>query len=135
MSAGLLFTATLLPGFGRGGDSVRDEYAALPAALAAAGVPITPGGAPIITRFPIWLAESTGARTLALPNESPDAVLLLARAFPGTSLLIVGAGDDGIWPEVAATDATGRRCFQPVPLAPSGLASLDDLRVFRIVCP
>jgi len=135
IAAGALFTATLLPGFGRDGDATRDQYAALPAALAAAGVPITPDAGPVITRFPIWLSEATGVRALALPDEPPAAVLDLARSFPGTMLVIMAADTDGIWPEIASTDPTGIQCFQPVRLATSGNAVLDDVVVFRITCP
>ncbi len=135
ITAGALFTATFLPGFGRDGDATRDEYAALPAALAAAGVPIAPGAGPVITRFPIWLSEATGVRALALPDEPPAAVLDLARAFPGTRLVITAADTDGVWPEIAGTDPIGIQCFEPVSLASSGTAALDDVAVFRITCP
>jgi len=135
IAAGALFTATLLPGFGRDGDATRDQYAALPAALAAAGVPITPDAGPVITRFPIWLSEATGVRALALPDEPPAAVLDLARAFPGTKLVIMSADIDGLWPGIASTDPTGIKCFEPVSLASSGIAALDDVVVFRITCP
>ncbi|MBI2763186.1 MAG: hypothetical protein HYX54_05480 [Chloroflexi bacterium] len=135
IGAGVLFTAVLLPTFGRDGDATRDQYAALPAALAAAGVPLTPGDGPVISRFPIWLADTTRVRTLALPDEPPEAVLDLARAFPGTTLVIAAPGNDELWPGIAATDPIGIQCFKPVPLVgpPSGV--LDDLRVFRITCP
>ena len=146
IAVGGLFTAALLPGFGRDGDAVQARFAALPAALAAAGVPLEPGGAPVITDFPIWLAEETGARAIALPDESPDSVLDLARHFPGTSLVIATDGGDGRWPAIAGTDPTGIRCFQPVPLRASatnaggggGSAVADPLagvHAFRIVCP
>lgn len=135
ISAGALFTAALLPSFGRDGNAVRDQYAALPAALAAAGLPIDANAGPVITRFPIWLAEATGARTLALPNEPPAAVLDLARAFPGTTLVITAADDDELWPEIAGTDPIGIRCFEPVTLTDPGSGVLNDIRVFRIICP
>jgi hypothetical protein len=139
IAAGALFTAVLLPAFGRDGDLVRDQYAALPGALAAAGVPVDRGGGPIITDFPIWLAEETGIRTLALPEESPASVLDLARHFPGTSLVVVSDARDSTWPAIALRDPTGIRCFQPVPL-PAGADSgavdpLAGLHVFRITCP
>lgn len=139
--SGALFCATLLPSFGAGGRETADRYAALPAALEAAGVTLERDGAPVITDFPIWLAEETGANALALPDESPESVLALARAFPGTSLVIVDAGNDGVWPEVAETDATGRRCFEPVRFTvligddPLGVDLPTDIRVYRIVCP
>ena len=136
IAAGILLTAALLPAFGGGGEERRARYAGLPAALAAAGVPIAPDGDPVITDFPIWLAEETGVRTLALPDESPDAVLDLARTFPGTKLVIVAADNNGIWPEVAWTDPTGQRCFEPVPLETFGPADpLTGVVVLRITCP
>lgn len=134
ISAGVLFTGALLPSFGRDGDAVAAQYGALPAALAAAGVPIGPGSGPVITRYPIWLAEEAGVRTLALPDESPADVLALARAFPGTRLVITASGTDERWPAIAATDPIGVQCFRPVPLIdPEG--ALDGLRVFEIICP
>ena len=136
VAAGLLFTVVLIPSFGRGGDRVRDQYAALPAALAAAGAPIGPDLGPVIARSPIWLAEETGVRALALPDETPADVLDLARAFPGTSVVISGTNTGERWPSVAQTDPVGIQCFEPVPLIdPSGRGLFDDLRVFRIICP
>ena len=131
IAAGALFTAVLLPAFGRDGDGVHDQFAALPAALAAAGVPLQVGGDPVITDVPIWFAEETGAHALALPDESPASVLDLARRFPGTTLVVVAADNGGVWPEIAATDPIGRACFAPVELAGSdpavaGLVGLPD---------
>lgn len=134
IAAGTLFTAVLLPSFGRDGDGVRDRFAALPAALEAAGVPIEVAGDPVITDVPIWLAEETGARALALPDEAPESVLDLARRFPGTNLVVVDEDNDGIWPEIAATDPTGQACFAPVAL-PGSNPALAGLVVFRITCP
>jgi len=143
IAAGVLFTAVLLPGFGRAGDTVQDRYAALPDALRAAdaypAIPHVLGGPidvpAVITDFPIYLAETTGFHALALPDESPSAVLDLARHFPGTNLVIVNADSDGKWPKVRDTDEVGVRCFQPVSLAGSGVPALDELRVFLITCP
>src|SRR3989304_1049679 len=104
-----LSTASSPPGVGcgRAGDATRDQYAALPTALAAAGLPITPDAGPVITRFPIWLSEATGVRALALPDEPPAAVLDLARAFPGTMLVIMAADTDGVWPGMPGTAPPG----------------------------
>ncbi len=136
VAAGALFTVALIPSFGRGGDDVRDQFAALPAALAAAGAPIGPDLGPVIARSPIWLAEETGVKTLALPDETPADVLDLARAFPGTTIVISGTNPGERWPTIALTDPVGVRCFEPVPLVdPSGRGLFDDLRVFRITCP
>ncbi len=139
IAGGLLFTAALLPIFGRDGDTTRDRYAAIPAALAAAGVPLPTGEGAVITNFPIWMAEATGTRSLALPNEPPDAVLDLARRFPGTNVVIIVDDSGGIWPGVASTDPAGRRCFEPVHLGGSAAAGPGDpltgVVVFRIICP
>jgi hypothetical protein len=83
------------------------------------------------------MAEATGARTLALPDEPPEAILGLARAFPGTELVILAKDNDGLWPRIASSDPTGIRCFQPVSLAggEGGMAALRNVLVFRITCP
>ena len=129
VSAGALFTIVLLPGFGRDGEGVRDRFEALPAALAEAGVPLEVRGAPVITDFPIYLAEVTGAHALALPDEPPESVLDLAAAFPGTRLLIVADDNEGIWPEAALSTSRGLACFELVPI------DLEGLEVYRITCP
>jgi hypothetical protein len=128
-----LMTAVLLPGFGAAGRTVEARYRDLPAALAAAGLPLEVRGAPVITDFPIWLATETGAHALALPDESPAAVLDLARTFPGTTLVIVEETNGGLWPEAAWTDELGRRCFEPVGLPDD--PDVRGIRVFRIRCP
>jgi len=129
VSAGALFTIVLLPGFGRDGAGVRDRFEALPAALAEAGIPLEIRGAPVITDFPIYLAEVTGAHALALPDEPPESVLDLAAAFPGTRLLIVAEDNEGIWPEAALSTSRGLACFELVPI------DLEGLAVYRITCP
>jgi hypothetical protein len=129
VSAGALFTIVLLPGFGRDGAGVRDRFEALPAALAEAGIPLEIRGAPVITDFPIYLAEVTGAHALALPDEPPESVLDLAAAFPGTRLLIVAEDNEGIWPEAALSTSRGLACFELVPI------DLAGLEVYRITCP
>jgi len=129
VAAGALFTAVLVPEFGRQGDEARSRFEALPAALAEAGVPLEVRGAPIITDFPIYLAEVTGANALALPDETPDAVVDLAARFPGTQLLIVAEDNEGIWPEAALSTARGLACFESVPV------DIDGLVVYRILCP
>jgi hypothetical protein len=128
VSAGALFTIALLPGFGRDGEGVRDRFEALPAAFAEAGIPLEVRG-PVITDFPIYLAEVTGAHALALPDEPPESVLDLAAAFPGTRLLIVAEDNEGIWPEAALSTSRGLACFELVPI------DLEGLEVYRITCP
>ncbi|MEW5991550.1 MAG: hypothetical protein AB1736_09455 [Chloroflexota bacterium] len=129
IAAGALFTVALLPGFGRDGEGTRARFEALPAALAAAGVPIEVRGAPVITDSPIYLAEVTGANALALPDEPPDSVVDLAARFPGTRLLIVAEDNEGIWPEAALSTAQGLACFESVDV------ELEGLVVYRILCP
>jgi hypothetical protein len=129
VAASALFTLVLLPGFGRDGEGTRERFEALAPALAAAGVPLEVGGAPVITDFPIYLAEITGANALALPDEPPESVLDLAAAFPGTRLVIVAEDNEGIWPEAALSTSQGIACFDLVPV------ELEGLRVYQIICP
>ena len=119
-------------------DDVRTRYEALPAAMARAGIPLDTDG-PVITDNPIWLAESTRVRALALPQESPDAVLALAHRF-GAKILVVRE-DGARWPAVLVDGGTSALCFQEVPLSDnSGRrvqegTALAEIHVFRIVCP
>lgn len=120
-------------------DDVRARYAALPVAMARAGVPLGDAG-PVITNFPIWLAESARVRTLALPQESPGSVLDLARRF-GARLLIVQHDEDNVWPDNLNRGGSEASCFREVTLTDNsggGLVEgspLTQIRVFRIVCP
>jgi hypothetical protein len=120
-------------------DEVRNRYAALPAAMARAGVPLD-DSAPVITDNPIWLAEATSVRSLALPEEPPASVLDLARRF-GAKLLIVRSGTGREWPEILNAGGTDADCFREIALTnDSGAESAKDsplagLHVFRIVCP
>jgi len=119
-------------------EDVRTRYEALPAAMARAGIPLDTDG-PVITDNPIWLAESTRVRALALPQESPDAVLALAHRF-GAKILVVRE-DGARWPAVLVDGGTSALCFQEVPLSDNSGRSvqqgsaLAEIHVFRIVCP
>jgi hypothetical protein len=136
----LLFTAALLPSFGDGSRATRDQYAALVQQLATAGIPLD-GETPVITDYPIWLADTTGTPALALPSESPRDVLDLAAAFPRTSLVITHnpVEDDHAWPDVIDAGAPGAECFDELdigrPSDPNLAAALASTRVFRVVCP
>jgi len=139
ISGALLFTGVLLPAFGADGRQEAAKYAHLRSVLAELG-PAAGGGGPVITDFPIWLAEETGARSLALPNESPASVLDLARRFPGTSLLIVdNATDSGRWPAILAEGGPGSECFQPLampqPSEPLAITAIRETRLYRVACP
>jgi hypothetical protein len=135
----VLFTLVFIPSFGAGSRATADLYTELGRRMAAAGHPLDAAAGPVITNFPIWLAEVTGADALALPEESPADVLDLAATFPGTRLLIVMGDDHGRWPAVLDGSTDGADCFRELDLgAPSsGLATdpLADTRAFEIVCP
>jgi 4-amino-4-deoxy-L-arabinose transferase-like glycosyltransferase len=133
---GLLFSLAVLPSFGAGSRDTQARYAALATALRDAG--LAPDARhPIITNFPIWLAETLRVPALALPDEPATSVLRLAAAFPGTGLLVVNGRDEGRYPAALDTGEPGSGCFREVPLDASGAAAslLADTRVFRLVCP
>jgi hypothetical protein len=120
-------------------NDAQTRYEALPAAMARAGVPLD-GSHPVITDNPIWLAETTGIPTLALPEEPPEAVLALASQF-GAQLLIVRGGTDREWPDILATGGSASKCFKEVLLTdnsgekPAKGTPLSIIHVFRIACP
>ena len=123
----------------RSADGTRAHYEALPAALERAGVPLAPN-APIITDNPIWLAETAHVTALALPEESPDAVLDLARRFGSRLVIVVQSDDDRAWPAILDTGSPATRCFREVSLteisgeSPAEGSPLFGIRAFRIVC-
>jgi hypothetical protein len=133
VGASLLFTFTLVPGRAVHLQGFAAQYAALPAALAAAGSPLETDGAPVISDHPIWLAEFAHTRTLALPYESPASVLNLAETF-GARLLVMERDNKESWPEILDAAAPGSACFVPLALDPASDA-LRDLIVYRIDCP
>jgi hypothetical protein len=104
-----------------------------------AGVPLA-DNAPIITDNPIWLAETAGVTAIALPEESPDAVLALARHFGSGLLVVVQSDDEREWPGILDRGGPAAQCFREVHLtdasvrSPEEGAPLSQVRVFRIVC-
>jgi hypothetical protein len=135
-----LFSAVLLTGFAAGAHDTAAQFAELDRRMAAAGHPLDASAGPVLTNFPIWLAETSRIPSLALPDESPSDVLDLARdpAFAGTHLLIVIGGDHGRWPDVLDTAAPDAGCFRELDLGPGpagGPDPLRDTRAFEIVCP
>lgn len=137
--AGILFTAVLLPSFGADGRLTAAKYAHLRTVVAELG---SAGGVtgPIISDFPIWVAEELGVRSLALPNEPPASVLDLASRFPGTGLLIVDAGiNGGRWPAILDERGPGSECFQPIPMPepadPLSKRAVEETRLYRVACP
>ena len=137
-AVGPLCVVTVTGMASQAGD-VQARYQVLPAAMARAGVPLD-GSSPVITDNPIWLAEAARVPALALPEESPEAVLALARQF-GAKILIVRDGTDREWPDILSQGGAAATCFQEVPIADiSGMGSTDDppltaVHVFRITCP
>ncbi len=133
----VIFMAALMPSFGGQSRAIANRYEALEQELAAAGVAIADQG-PIITNFPIWLGDATGARALALPTEPPADVLHLAREFDAT-LLVIHGDDHGGWPAVLDGPSQEAACFEEVqlgrPAEPRLADALDGTRVFRLVCP
>jgi hypothetical protein len=135
-----LFSAVLLTGFAAGARDTANEFAELDRRMAAAGHPLDASAGPVVTNFPIWLAETSRIPALALPDESPSDVLDLAHdpAFPGTHLLIVIGGDHGRWPDVLDTAVADAACFKELDLGPGPAGGPDPLRgtrAFEIVCP
>jgi hypothetical protein len=123
----------------RQATEVLNRYDALPAALDRAGVPLA-DNAPIITDNPIWLAETAQVTAIALPEESPDAVLALARHFGSRLLVVVQSDDEMEWPGILDGGGPGTQCFREVHLTdisvrpPEDGTPLSQVRVFRIVC-
>jgi hypothetical protein len=133
----ILFSFVLLPGFGAGSEATSKQFAALDRQMAAAGLPFDSLGT-VITDYPVWLSYTTDANGLALPAESPESVLDLARTFRGTRYVIV-LGGNGVWPQVIDAGGPGSECFESVdigrPAEPDLALAIEGARVFRVVCP
>lgn len=135
----LLFSAVLLPGFAGGSRETATKFEELGRRMAAIGHPLDASAGPVITNFPIWLAETSRIPALALPDEPPSDVLDLAHApaFAGTHLLILIGGDHGRWPGILDTPTPGAECFRELDLGPGPPGMTDPLattRAFEIVC-
>jgi hypothetical protein len=135
-----LFSLALLPGFAGGAQQTAAQFAELDRRMAAIGHPLDASAGPVITDFPIWLAETSRIPALALPDESPTDVLSLAHdpRFPGTHLLVVVGGAQGRWPAVLDTSSPNAHCFRELDLGPGPPGVTDPLtetRAFEIVCP
>jgi hypothetical protein len=137
ISAAVAFTGVFFPGFGAQSREVATRYARLETRLEAIGRPIETLG-PVISDFPIWLAEATGISTMALPDESPADVLDLARAFPPTRYLLMSSDEHGSWPAVLTSGDPDAACFQEVDLLaganPAELEALEGTHLYEIVC-
>jgi hypothetical protein len=134
----ILFSAVLLPGFGAGSAETARLYDELGRRAAAAGHPLDATAGPVISNYPIWLAETQRIPTLGLPNEPPDDVLDLARAFPGTRLLVLVQAEGPHWPADLTSGSPGAECFRQVDLGPGRAGEADPLarvQLYEIVCP
>ena len=135
-----LFSAVLLPGFAAGSRGTATLYEELDRRMATIGHPLDASAGPVITDFPIWLAETSRIPALALPDETPTDVLDLAHdpRFPGTHLLVVVGSHHGRWPAVLDTSTEGAACFRELDLGPGPAGTPDPLqgvRAFEIACP
>jgi hypothetical protein len=140
LGSSLLFSAALLPTFGGGSQGTQDVFTELGTRMAAIGRPLDSSAGPVITNFPIWMAETQRIPSLALPDEPPQDVLDLARTFPGTRLLVLISPEGKHWPADIEAGLPGSECFQPLDLGPpsSGPETQDRLanvQVYEIVCP
>jgi hypothetical protein len=136
----ILFSVALLPSFGEGSRGTAQLYEELARRMATIDRPLDASAGPVITNFPIWLAETPGVRALALPAESPSDIVDLASdpAFEGTRLLIVIGKDHGGWPGVLGRPGTDVDCFHELSLGPGPAGVTDplaDVRAFEIACP
>lgn len=134
----MLFSVALLPVYGSESAQTASRYEELGVRMAAIGRPLDASAGPVITNFPIWLAETQRIPTLALPDEPPPNVVDLAHFFPGTHLLILVDAQGTHWPADLTNGAPGADCFHELNLGPrrsAGHDPLADTRVFEIVCP
>ena len=133
-----LFSVALLPGFGAGSNETARLYDELGRRAAAVGHPLDATAGPVISNYPIWLAETQRIPTLALPNEPPEDVLDLARSFPGTRLVILVDAQGPHWPADLTNGSAGAECFRQIDLGPGPTGEADPLsstQLYEIVCP
>nr|MBA3235671.1 hypothetical protein [Chloroflexota bacterium] len=133
----ILFSAALLPSFGAGSRTTAALYEELAVRMMAAGHPLDAGG-PVITNFPIWLAETQRISVLALPDEPPRDVLDLASTFKARTVVLINP--EGVhWPADLEAGASGSECFRPIALGassdPAAADPLADVTVYEIACP
>jgi hypothetical protein len=89
---------------------------------------------PVISNHPVWAAESTRTRALALPDEPVSSVLEIARTFGARYVVLDGT--HGSWPARLTTDPDAR-CLAPVVLPPAAGAAggTADFTIYRVACP
>ncbi|MBA2700380.1 MAG: glycosyltransferase family 39 protein [Chloroflexi bacterium] len=135
----LLFSAALLPSFAAGSRGTAALYDELADRMISAGHPLDASAGPIISNFPIWLAETRRIPTLALPDEPPLDVLDLARSFQGTRLLVTISPESRHWPGDLAAGVSGSDCFQRIDLGSAAAVDAPDplaeVVAYEIACP
>ena len=134
----LLFSGALLPSFGGGSRATATMYEELGTRMAAIGRPLDVTAGPVISNFPIWMAETRRVPSLALPDEPPEDVLDLVATFPGTRLLVLISPEGTHWPQDLEAGLPGSECFTPLDLGPyagAGDDPLADTTVYDIACP
>jgi len=136
----LLFSVVLLPTFGDGSRSTAVIYDELGQRMAATGHPLDESAGPVISNFPIWMAETARIPSLALPDEPPEDVLDLARSFPGTRLLVLIDPQGEHWPADLEAGLPGSECFREIDLGQHGSVGVDldplaDTTVYQVSCP
>ena len=137
VATSVLFSVALLPSFGSGSRLTAATYQELGPRMAAAGHPVDAPGLRLMSNFPIWVAETQGVSTLALPNEPPEDVLDLAARFPGTRYLILTSPEGTHWPGDLRAGLPGADCFTSIDLgryAGAGVDPLATTTVYEIGC-
>ncbi len=136
----LLFSVALLPAFGASSRGTAERYEALAARMAEIGHPLDASAGPIITNFPIWMAETQRIPSLALPDEPPRDVLDLATDPRFNAKLVVLLDADSThWPHDIDAGVDGAACFRELDLgpdtSPGSAGPLAGVRAFEVVCP
>ena len=137
VAVSLMFSAVLLPSYGQGSRDTARHFEELGTRMAAIGHPLDRSAGPVISNFPIWMAETQRVDSLALPDESPEDVLDLARHFDGTKLLVLVGTAGSHWPADLRSGQPGSDCFRPLDLGPytgSGKDPLAETTVYTIDC-
>jgi Dolichyl-phosphate-mannose-protein mannosyltransferase len=137
IGASLLFSAALLPAFGTGSRATATLYEELGARMAAIDRPLDASAGPVVTNFPIWMAEVFRIPALALPDEPPLDVLDMASHFAGTRYVVLISPEGTHWPNDLEAGAPGSECFEAVNL-PAWTGDDDDplaeTSVYEITC-
>jgi hypothetical protein len=103
--------------------------------LAAVGEPLGPASDPVISNFPIWVAEAYRVRALALPDEPTADVVDLAGTF-GARLLVLSDPEHERFMADLERGADGAACFRELDLGSgSDPDPLADTTVYIIECP